>query len=144
MGARPPAERVRDAQHLLETGPDLWITTASDGDPWLIPLSFHWTGQTVLMVTPRSSPTYRNLSTGSSARLAFGHTRDVLMIDGDIDLPAQVDGSAADAVADRTGYDPRTEPHTAYISFTPTRAQAWRNAEEVADRTIMRRGEWVV
>ena len=142
MPARDTAERIADAQHRLASDHDLWITTAADGRPWLVPLSFHWNGEAVLMATVRKSPTYRNIAAGGTVRLALGHTRDVVMLDGDVDLPDRLDDADADAVASASGYDPRTDADTAYIRFVPRRAQAWRNVEEIQGRTIMRDGRW--
>lgn len=142
MSARDTAERVSDAKHRLGSDHDLWITTAADGHPWLVPLSFHWNDEAVLMATVRKSPTYRNLAAGGTARLALGHTRDVLMLDGEVDLPDRLADADAEAVMSASGYDPRTNADTAYIRFVPRRAQAWRNVEEIEARTIMRDGQW--
>ena len=140
---RTVQQRVRDALARLEGDDDLWIATARDGQPWLVPLSFHWTGTAVLMATLRRSRTYRNLAAGGGARVTLGHTRDVLMLDGETDFPDELRASDADAVAVATGYDPRTETETAYLRFVPTRAQAWRTVAELTDRTIMTDGRWV-
>lgn len=61
-GPRPPAERRRDTEHRLAHDVDVWVATASaDGDPYLVPLSFDWDGETLLVATPTASPTARNL-----------------------------------------------------------------------------------
>lgn len=140
--ARDTGQRVRDALERLEGDRDLWITTASEGRPWVIPLSFHWTGTSLLMATPKSSRTYRNLAAGGTARLAIGHTRDVVLLDGRAELPSELPDDEADAVAAASGYDPRKQEEAGYIRFTPERAQAWRNVAEITGRTIMRDGEW--
>lgn len=141
---RDAEQRVRDARARLEGDHDLWIATARDGQPWLVPLSFHWTGQALLMATLRRSPTYRNLSEGSGARVTLGHTRDVVMLDGELDLPERLPEDQAAATATASGYDPRTEHETGYVRFVPRRVQAWRTAAEIEDRTIMRDGRWTV
>ena len=59
-----------------------------------LPLSFDWDGHTLLLATEADSPTGRNLA-GGHARIGLGHTRDVVMIDGDVEtldldaLPAE-------------------------------------------------------
>lgn len=139
---RDVEQRVRDALDRLAKDDDLWIATAGEAQPWLVPLGFHWTGQALLMATLRRSPTYRNLAEGGGARVAVGHTRDVVMLDGDVDLPERLPEDQADAVAAASGYDPRTEHETGYVRFVPRRAQAWRTAAEIQGRTIMRDGRW--
>jgi hypothetical protein len=49
----------------------------------------------------------------------------------------------ADAFAARTGFDPRAAT-TQYRWFrvTPHRIQAWREADELAGRVLMRDGRW--
>ena len=56
-----------------------------DGAPYLVPLSFDWDGEALLIATPTDSPTGRNLAATRAARLALGHTRDVSMIEGEVD-----------------------------------------------------------
>lgn len=140
---RDARQRVRDALQRLEGDTDLWIATAKDGRPWLVPLSFHWTGTALLMATLRRSRTCRNLADGGGARVTLGHTRDVLMLDGHVDLPDRLPEEEADAVAAAAGYDPRADEDTAYLQFVPRRAQSWRNVAELEDRTIMADGRWV-
>ncbi len=142
-GVREPGQRVRDALERLDGDRDLWIATADDGRPWLVPLSFHWTGQELLLATPRRSPTYRNLAAGGEVRLALGHTRDVVVVDGEVDLPERLPDSQADAVAAAAGHDPRTQPEAGYVRVVPGRVQAWRTPAEIEGRTIMRDGRWV-
>ncbi|MGI8576054.1 MAG: pyridoxamine 5'-phosphate oxidase family protein [Egibacteraceae bacterium] len=139
---RDREQRVSDALEHLGTDSDLWVATAGDAEPWLVPLSFHWTGKALLMATLRRNRTCRNLAAGGGARVALGHTRDVVMLDGEVDLPEDLPDDEADAVAVASGYDPRTDEETAYIRFTPQRVQVWRTAEEIEGRTVMRDGRW--
>jgi nitroimidazol reductase NimA-like FMN-containing flavoprotein (pyridoxamine 5'-phosphate oxidase superfamily) len=61
---RPRAQRRRDTEHRLSHDVDAWVATASgDGTPYLVPLSFDWDGETLLLATPTDSPTGRNLAT---------------------------------------------------------------------------------
>ena len=75
---RSRAERRRDTEHRLTHDIDVWVASASaDGAPYLVPLSFDWDGEALLLATPADSPTGRNLAATRAVRLALGHTRDV-------------------------------------------------------------------
>jgi len=145
---RSRAQRRRDTEHRLSHDIDLWVATASaDGAPYLVPLSFDWDGAALLLATTAGSPTGRNLAATGTARLGLGQTRDVTMIEGvvetlDIDALPQQRG---DQFAARTGFDPR-ELSTPYRWFriAPRRIQAWREADELPDRELMRDGRWLV
>lgn len=82
--ARSRAQRRRDTKHRLTNDIDVWLTSASaDGAPHLVPLSFDWDGEALLMATPTDSPTGRNLAATRTVRLGLGHARDVSMIEGE-------------------------------------------------------------
>ncbi|MFD7403658.1 pyridoxamine 5'-phosphate oxidase family protein [Streptomyces sp. NPDC059866] len=147
-GPRTRAQRRRDTEHRLTHDVDVWVASASaDGAPYLVPLSFDWDGEAMLVATPTDSPTGRNLAATRVVRLGLGHTRDVTMIDGEVEaleidaLPQQ----RGDRFAARTGFDPRT-PATPYRWFriTPRRIQAWREENELSYRELMRDGCWLV
>ncbi len=144
---RSRAQRRHDTEHRLTHDVDVWVATASpDGAPYLVPLSFHFDGDTLLLATPADSPTGRNLAAGRTARLGLGDTRDVSMIEGDVhvlDLDA-LPRHRGDRFAAHTGFDPRglTTPYRWYL-VTPRRIQAWREANELAGRELMRDGRWL-
>jgi hypothetical protein len=145
---RPRDQRRRDTEHRLQTDIDLWLASASpDGEPYLVPLSFDWDGEALLVTTPTNSPTGRNLAVGRTTRLALGLTRDVTLIDGVVEvLPMEgLSAEQADRFAARAGFDPR-ESRSSYRWFriTPRRIQAWREVDELADRELMRDGRWLV
>lgn len=140
---RSATERIADTTRRLEHDNDAWVATASDAKPWLVPLSFHWTGESLLMATARRNNTYQNLTRERQARLALGDYRDVVMIDGEVDLPDRLPDEQADAIRAKSGLDPRTDPGAGYIRVRPLRIDAWRTAPEVANRTIMRDGDWL-
>jgi hypothetical protein len=80
-------------------------------------------------------------------RLALGDTRDVSMIEGDVEvlemdaLPEQ----RGDQFAARTGFDPRAlTTRYRWFRISPLRIQAWREANELAGRELMREGRWLV
>jgi len=144
---RSRSQRRGDTEHRLAHDVDVWVATASaDGAPHLVPLSFDWDGEALLVATPTDSPTGRNLAATRTARLGLGDTRDVSMIDGDVEV-FEIDALArepADRFTARSGFDPRTED-TPYRWFriTPRRIQAWREANELAGRALMRDGRWL-
>jgi hypothetical protein len=140
--------RRRDTEHRLESDVDLWVATASpDGAPYLVPLSFDWDGEALLLATPAGSTTGRNLAAVRTVRLGLGVTRDVCMIEGEVEVLAidELPQQAGDRFAERTGFDPRTEA-TPYRWFrvTPRRVQAWREADELPGRELMRDGHWLI
>ncbi len=115
--------------------------------PYLVPLSFDWDGEALLVATPTDSPTGRNLAATRTVRLGLGHTRDVSMIDGEVEVH-EIDAlphQRGDRFAARTGFDPRALA-TPYCWFriSPRRIQAWREVNELPDRELMRDGRWLV
>lgn len=101
---------------------------------------------TVLVSTPVDSPTGRNLATSGQVTLALGHTRDVVMIDGSVEvIPIEeIPQEIGDAFAARTEFDPRALRTTyAFYRVTPVEIQAWREVDELPNRTIMRGGAWL-
>src|SRR3954449_1250592 len=106
---RSRAQRRRDTEHRLSHDIDVWVATASaDGAPYLVPLSFDWDGEALLVATPADSPTGRNLAATRAARLALGHTRDVVTIDGEVEV-FEIDAlphEQGDRFAARSGFDP--------------------------------------
>lgn len=147
-GVRTHAERRRDTERLLRTEVDLWVASGDQfgSPPSLVPLSFWWDGSAVLLATDPVAVTGRNLETTGRVRLAVGTTRDVVLIDGLAEsiAVAALDPAAAQAFADRTGFDPREDAGAyRYFVIRPERIQAWRSAAENADRTILRDGAWL-
>ena len=147
MTPRPRAERRRDTEHRLANDIDVWVASASpDGTPYLVPLSFDWDGLALLVATPANSPTGRNLAASGVVRVGLGVTRDVSMIDGDVEI-IELDAlpsEQAERFAARSGFDPREEtgPYR-WFRITPRRIQAWREADELAGRELMRDGAWL-
>ena len=122
-------------------------SASADGAPYLVPLSFEWDGEALLLSTPTDSPTGRNLADNRTVRLGLGHTRDVSMIEGEVEV-LEIDAlpqERGERFATRTGFDPRAEA-TPYRWFriSPRRIQAWREANELEGRELMRDGRWLV
>ena len=145
---RSRTQRRRDTEHRLTIDVDCWVASASaDGAPYLVPLSFDWNGEALLMATPSDSPTGRNLAATRTVRIGLGHTRDVVMIEGDVEV-LEIDAlpqERGDRFAARTGFDPRalTTPYR-WFRISPRRIQAWREVNELPGRELMRDGRWLV
>lgn len=139
---RNARQRKADTLARLTSEVDAWIATAdAAGNGYLLPLSFLWDGAGLIIATPRSSVTGRNLSRGGQVRAAVGQLRDVTMIDGTAE-PVH-DEPTKDAFAARHGWDPREDDGDyAYFRIVPCRVQAWREVNELPGRTLMRDGRW--
>ncbi|MEU0395813.1 pyridoxamine 5'-phosphate oxidase family protein [Streptomyces sp. NPDC006208] len=140
-------ERRKDTLARFESDVDVWVSTADGtGVPCLVPLSFLWDGETFLLSTARANPTARNLHANGRVRLAFGATRDVVLVEGTsttVETAALRPGEAAEFAA-RTGFDPRDiRPPYPYFRITPVWIQAWREVNEIAGRDLMKEGRWL-
>ena len=147
MTARTTEQRVEDARAKLETGGDAWLATSGPAGPHLVPLSLAWDSASgdLILCTEQRSVTTRNIRTEPAVRIGLGPTRDVLMIDGTARVtgPVQDDATSAAIFHDITGWDPRHESGDwIFIRVTPSGMQAWRGADEIANRTIMVDGNW--
>ncbi|GEK03261.1 pyridoxamine 5'-phosphate oxidase family protein [Streptomyces sp. NPDC003388] len=146
--ARTAEQRKKDTLHRLEHDVDAWVATAGadGGAPYLVPLSFVWDGATLLIATPADSPTGRNLAATGRARLGIGPTRDVVIVEGAVRAVAPEDLPEEDAevFAGKTGFDPRRlADRYLYFHVLPERVQAWREANELTGRELMRDGAWL-
>lgn len=139
-------QRKADALARLREDVDLWVASAdAEGNAYLVPLSFVWDGATLTIATPRASRTARNLMRAGWARVALGSTRDVVILEGVVEpLAIGADPALEDAHAAATGFDPRTEAEEyVYLRITPREIQAWREANELSGRRLMRSGRWL-
>jgi Pyridoxamine 5'-phosphate oxidase len=122
---RPRAQRRRDTEHRLTHDIDGWVASASaDGAPYLVPLSFDWEDEALLVATPTDSPTGRNLAATRGVRLGLGHTRDVSMIEGEVQVH-EIDAlpqERGDRFAARTGFDRVRWPRRTAGSVSPRAA----------------------
>ena len=145
---RSAEQRKRDTLHRLDHDVDAWVATAdgASGMPYLVPLSFLWNGSYLLFATPASSPTGRNLAASGRARVGIGPTRDVVLIEGTVETvqPGELTEQDAELFAAKTGFDPRrlATPYL-YFRVVPRRVQAWREADELDGRELMRDGRWL-
>ena len=111
-----------------------------------MPLSFDWDGEALLLATPTNSPTGRNLAATRTVRLGLGETRDVTMIEGDVEV-LEIDALPREQ-GDHVRRAQRLRPARAdrpyrWFRVTPRRIQAWREVDELTDRELMRDGRWL-
>jgi len=146
--ARDRATRRADTLAMLGTPAiDVWVATASAaGAPHLVPVSLAWVGERVVVAVEASSVTARNLAASGVARLAVGPTRDVVMIDAVLEETVAVADreELAAAYVDQADWDPRGSTGYVFLVLRPVRVQAWREANEIAGRTLMRDGTWLL
>ncbi|WP_280449710.1 pyridoxamine 5'-phosphate oxidase family protein [Nocardia brasiliensis] len=134
-------------QHVLEllAGPGhLWLATAAESLPHLVPLAFAYGEGDLLMVTKPGTRTVRSLRGASRARAALGDTRDVVLIDGTTTFfdPQAVIGQLG-ALLDTLPMGRRV-PGSVGLRLRPDRIQAWQSMAEIGDRTLMAGGRWLV
>lgn len=144
--ARTRARRIDDTLERLRTDVDLWVASANDvGEAYLVPLSFQWDDSKLTIATPRRSVTARNLMRAGWARVALGETRDVVIVEGPVEAVALgTDPELEAAHAAAAGFDPRElAEEYVYLRITPHEVQAWREANELEGRSLMRGGTWL-
>ena len=146
--SRGPEQRKQDVLGRLTRESDIWVATADEGGlPCPVALWFAWDGESVCMSTRVTNPTGRNLCDGGRTRLTLGDTRDVVLIDGEVDaFTAQgAPAAAVDAFVAKTGWDPRRDSSPyAFFRVRPRGVQAWRGVHELPARHLMRDGVWAV
>ena len=143
---RPRSQRKADVLEKLRSDVDLWVSSADEtGGAYLVPLSYWWDDSTLTVATPRESRTARNLVRAGWARVALGPTRDVVIVEGPVEaIPIGSDATLEDAHAQATGFDPRTlAEEYVYLRITPESIQAWREANELPGRNVMRESKWL-
>jgi hypothetical protein len=145
---RDAATRKADTLALLATDAiDVWVASASAaGAPYLVPVSLAWVEERAVIAVAESSVTARNLTASGTARLAVGATRDVVMIDAVLERSVDVtaDDELGAAYVAQADWDPRPSPGYVFLVLRPMRLQAWREVNEIAGRTLMRDGAWLV
>ena len=145
---RDAATRKADTLARLATpAVDVWVASAAGGAAHLVPLSLAWLDDRVVLALDTSSVTARNIAVTGIARLALGPTRDVVVLDVALERAVGVAEAPLDLVdgyAAQADWDPRELAGYAYLVLRPTRIQAWRESNELAGRTLMRDGAWLV
>ena len=154
MPAAPRSAEQRKIDTLAKLGEpaaDVWVATAStsaESRPYLVPLSLAWVNDRIVLAMEPTSRTARNIAASGRARLALGPTRDLVMIDAEVETTVSagdVAASIGDAYVRQVSWDPRRERDPfVFVTFRPVRIQAWREANEISGRTLMTDGRWLV
>jgi nitroimidazol reductase NimA-like FMN-containing flavoprotein (pyridoxamine 5'-phosphate oxidase superfamily) len=150
MADDPRSKQQRKADVLARLSApvaDAWVATAGDGGPYLVPFTLAWFRERLLIATGRKSPTVRNIAASGRARIGFGPTRDVILIEAELEstLPVAEAVDEGAAYAEQNDWDPR-EAGEAYVFLVlrPARVLAWREENELPGRELMRDGVWLV
>jgi hypothetical protein len=127
---------------------DVWVATAAaDASAYLVPLSLAWLDERVVLATDADSVTARNVISQGHARLGLGPTRDVVLIDAELEQvysPDEVPSGLARGYATQADWDPRESGgQMRFLVLRPRRIRAWREANELPGRTLMRGGAWI-
>ena len=146
IGPRSTEQRRQAALYRLGHDVDAWVaTTDTDtGAPRLTPLSFLWHDDALIFSTSAGSPTARNLTTNPSVQVGVGLTRDVVLVQGTVEVLPTISQELGDAFAAKAGFDPRALSDAyPYFRLTPRTIQVWREEDELAGRWVMRAGAWL-
>ena len=131
---------------------DVWVATAAveaggHAGSYLVPLSLAWIDDRIVLATEADSATARNIISHRRARLGLGPTRDVVMIDAELEQVyslEEVPVGLARRYAMQADWDPRESgDRMRFLVLRPQRIQAWREVDELPGRTLMRGGEWI-
>jgi Pyridoxamine 5'-phosphate oxidase len=143
---RPFDQRKQDTLARFTGDVDAWVASAdASGGAYLVPLSFLWDGQAFTIVTPEASRTARNVRSSGRARLGFGPTRDVVLVDAVVETFTleTVPGDVESAFAARFWNAREDADRHVWLRVTPERIQAWREVNELPGRLLMRDGRWL-
>jgi hypothetical protein len=144
--ARSKRERREHVLRMLDDENKLWIATASpDGSAHLVPFSFVWDGERIIVATSHDNPAARNTERTGKARVALGTFGDVVLVDGDVEVvsPSALDDDLAERLQRVSAIDARHAPGFVCLRLRPWRIQAWWSAAELTTPTIMRDGRWL-
>lgn len=131
---------------------DVWVATCAvdaggHASSHLVPLSLAWIGERLVLATEADSVTGRNIISHRRARLGLGPTRDVVMIDAELEQIYGLEEVPADLArqyAMQADWDPRESgDQMRFLVLRPQRIQAWREVNELPGRTLMRDGAWI-
>ena len=154
--AQPRSQEQRKADTLVKLtapGVDIWVATAGadtsgHASPYLVPLSLAWIEERIVLATEADSVTARNLTSHRHARLGLGPTRDVVMIDAELEHvhgADEVPAGLAQGYAAQADWDPREAGgQMLFLVLRPLRIQAWREVDELPGRALMRDGTWLI
>jgi hypothetical protein len=108
-------------------------------------VSLAWVDERAVIAVDATSVTARNLIASGTARLAVGPSRDVVMIDAELERAVDVGEEVAlgEAYVAQSDWDPRRSEGYLFLVLRPVRLQAWREVNEIPGRTLMRGGRWL-
>jgi len=147
-----PQRKADTLAKLTSHAADVWVATAAvdaDGQAssHLVPLSLAWIDERIVLATEADSVTASNLARQGRARLGLGPTRDVVMVDAELEQVYGLDEVPADLArryAAQSDWDPRESGgRMRFLVLRPLRVQAWREVNELPERTLMRGGAWI-
>lgn len=153
--AEPRSKEQRKAHTLAKLAAhaaDVWVSTAAinaegQARPHMVPLSLAWVDERIVLAAEADSVTVKNIAREKLARLGLGPTRDVVLIDADLDEVYRLDEVPADLAeryAAQADWDPRESGEKMrFLVLRPQRILAWREANEIPGRTLMRGGTWI-
>ena len=146
--AYPEQRKADTLAKLSAPAADVWVATAAaDASAYLVPLSLAWLDERVVLATDADSVTARNVISQGHARLGLGPTRDVVLIDAELEQVYSLDevpAGLARGYATQADWDPRESGgQMRFLVLRPQRIQAWREANELPGRTLMRGGAWI-
>lgn len=141
---RSLAQRLADTRARLENDVDLWIASAHEDQPWLVPISFVWWEGEIWIASMGGARTQRNLTASPVVRLALGELRDVVIIDGraEVEPMDRTPQKVLEIYAEKQGGDPGAWADS-LIRVRPRKVQAWRESNELDGRHLMRDGRWL-
>lgn len=146
-GGQPPrdlADRIVDVRATLRAQRHLWLATAKDGRPHLVPLAYLWDGTELVCVTKESNRSVRNLCASSVVTVAIGTAQDVILIEADATVgdPDEA-GPELAAALESLPLNPARVPGVVLLRLRPRKISTWRDLSEMADRVIMNDGTWL-
>ncbi len=98
-GGQPRTREQRKVDTLAAPTADIWVATAAvdaggHASSYLVPLSLAWIDERVVLATEAGSVTAGNITSQGGVRLGLGPTRDVVMIDAELNrISRPVSGS---------------------------------------------------
>jgi general stress protein 26 len=143
--ARSLAQRKADAIRRFESDVDCFFaTTNADDHPNVVPLSVLWHSSDFVLCTRRSTQTVKNLRERPFARLIYGSTRDVVLVDAVTELVelGEVQAATLTAFHDHVGWDIAAESgRYVVIACRAETIQAWGQEPEAR---LMEHGAWLI
>jgi hypothetical protein len=123
------------------------VDAGGHANSYPVPLSLAWIDKRVVLATEAGSATARNIINQGRVRLGLGPTRDVVMIDAELEHVYSLDevpAGLARGYAAQADWDPRESAESMrFLVLRPLRIQAWPEADELPGRTLMRGGAWI-